>query len=50
MIIYYIILLYLPQLNEIVAKQTNQTKQLDENLESYLGIHPRYYIYIYIYI
>jgi hypothetical protein len=29
------------QLNEIVAKQTSETKELDENLESYLDIHPR---------
>ena len=29
------------QLNEIVAKQTVLTKELDENLESYLNIQPR---------
>ena len=28
------------QLNEIVAKQTLQTKELDENLECYLNIQP----------
>ena len=29
------------QLNEIVAKQTSQTKELDSNLELYLDIKPR---------
>ena len=30
------------QLNEIVAKQTSQTKELDYNLELYLDIQPRW--------
>ena len=30
------------QLNEIVAKQTSQTKELDENLDMYLAIQPKY--------
>jgi hypothetical protein len=29
------------QLNEIVAKQTSETKELDQNLEAYLEIRPR---------
>lgn len=29
------------QLNEIVAKQTSETKELDLNLEAYLDIRPR---------
>ena len=29
------------QLNEIVAKQTSQTKELDDNLETYLAVQPR---------
>jgi hypothetical protein len=30
------------QLNEIVAKQTSQTKELDEKLDMYLAIQPKY--------
>ena len=30
------------QVNEIVASATNALKELDENMEAYTAIHPRY--------
>jgi hypothetical protein len=30
------------QVNEIVASATNALKELDENMEAYTSIHPKY--------